>query len=143
MAKTDIDVRRRVVSDLRNYTKYRRELSELLYDLQHSSPPQPDGMPKGIGAISDPTYRAVEETYSNARVKFLTRVCSTIDRCLLYLDQDIEVQRCKERMVELLYFKQGYSMEKVAQEIGYSRAHVYRWSTEIIESVAVEMGYLA
>lgn len=90
MTKIDIDVRKRLVSNLCNQPKYRRELTKLLYDLQRPSPSQPDGMPKGKGTTSDPTYNTVAYMHSNVWVEFLTRVCSTIEQCLFCLDRDVK-----------------------------------------------------
>lgn len=137
----EAEIRRRVEADLRNHSKYRQELKELLEEAATQSPPPADGQPKGKGQTGDPTYGALVRYSNNKRVKFLTEICETIDRCLFQLDKDPEVQYCKQQMVSMLYFRSGYSVEAVAQKLNYSRAQVYRWKAAVLEDIARELGY--
>jgi len=135
-------IRRRVEEDLRNHAKYRLELKELLEETATEGKGELDGQPKQKGLTGDPTAASVIRYYSKARVRFLTHICDTIDRCLYQLDKDPEIQYCKQRMVSMLYFRTGHTVQSVVDELSYSRAHVYRWKKEVTEQIAKELGYL-
>lgn len=143
MARIPLDAKQRAEADLRNYPRYRKELEERRYDLLHQSPPPADGMPKQRGRTGDPTFMAVAKLSMSTRLAFLERTCGTVEKCLAVLDYDADALRRKQRIIELLYWREGYAVEKVAQELNYSVRTVFVWKAEILTTIAEEMGYLA
>lgn len=143
MGRIPLDAKQRAEADLRNYPRNCRELEERRYDLLHQTPHPADGLPKQKGRIGDPTFATVAKLSASTRLEFLERTCSTVERCLAVLDYDIDRQRNKQRIVELLYWREGYTVEKVAQELNYSVRTVFMWKAEILKTIAEEMGYLA
>lgn len=143
MGRIPLDAKQRAEADLRNYPRYTKERDERRYDLLHQTPPPSDGMPKQKGTTGDPTFSATARLIMNTRLEFLERICTGIERCLAILDFDPDAQWRKQRIIELLYWREGYTVEKVAQELGYSVRAVYRWKAEILLTISEEMGYLA
>ena len=109
----------------------------------HQTPPPTNGMPKRRGATGDTTFSTVVKLVQNSRLEFLERTCAGVERSLAILDYDPDTQWRKQRLVELLYWREGYTVEKVAQELKYSARAVYRWKADILMTVAEGMGYLA
>lgn len=137
----EASIRRRVEEDLRNHKKYQLELKELLNEIATENSSNALGISYGKGEISDPTSTAVIRYYSHARVKFLTHICDTITRCLFCLDKDAEIAYCKQRLIELLYFKNTNTVTSVAMELCYTERTIYRWKAELLEKIALELGY--
>jgi RinA family phage transcriptional activator len=109
-------------------------------DILDSSPAPPDGMPRG-SEVSNPTLNKVikrEKLLTCRRTNQMHRTTYAISRVLIQLPSE------KTKLIELKYWQhpRQYTDIGIAIQLHIDRRTLYRWLDEIIELIALELGYM-
>ncbi|MFW6030178.1 MAG: hypothetical protein ACOCRO_07990 [Halanaerobiales bacterium] len=139
-AKAGLDnaVFRFVEHELYNYESTKKELKELKNDIREESA----GNITYDNYSTTPTYSdsgspetAVIDLITNKAIMRATKTIRDIERAKMKLDPD------KEKLFELKYLEL-MSWQQITIELCISGATYFRWRSDIVRTVAKEMGFM-
>ena len=131
--------RRDARQDLLFYVEYRKILDELIDDRIHARSGSESQAARSL--VSDPTAAAAMRGTQTPREKYLQSKCDAIEQCLMFMSGDMQTRRNKQRMVEMVYFRRTHTTQGAAMELDYSVRTIQRWQAEILDSIAIQLGY--
>jgi RinA family phage transcriptional activator len=124
-----------IEAELRDYHQTKHELEELKSDLINMSPNPPDGMPRG-GTTGNPTEGKCIRLITNKRIRHMEKV---ID-CIKIITDELPPE--KYELVRLKYWTRPQTLTDagIAQQIGCDRSTLWRWNSDIITAIGIELG---
>lgn len=128
-------VRGMVEWQLEHYREYKDEIQQYWADMIPSATPKyTDG--KGGGEVSRNAENTALRIASSPYLMQIERSCKAIEYVLKNTD-DID-----RKLVELVYWKQAYTVAGAAQILHISRSAAYRRKDRILYNIAAELGYV-
>lgn len=122
---------------LEHYAEDKRQLEEMKRDMI-PSPTASYSLTGGVsGGDTNRTTESIAVRIStNPYIMQTERSCTAIERAL---------SRCNEtdaKLVDLVYWKQSYTVEGAGMKIGLSKSAAYQRINSILGSIALEIGYV-
>jgi len=133
---------RYIEAELYDYHKTKKDLESLRAEIIESGQELYHPDDEGIhpqNRISDPTGEKTMKLLTNRRITKMTETIRAIDKVYSRLEKD------KQKLVELKYWthrsgKTGNDV--IALELGVSDATFYRWRSDVVSAVAIELGMM-
>ena len=135
--KLDARVKGIVEWRLARYREDKHELEAAVERLMPSPTPTYSLVSGGSGSTGRRTEEQAFKILSSPYLMQMEHDCKAIDRAMQRFDQ-IDMQ-----LIELVYWRQEYSIEGAGQLIGLSKSSAYRHVNAILTAVAVEMGLVS
>ena len=122
---------------LQHYNDDKRQIEQLKNDMI-PSPTAGYSLAGGVsgGGTSRTTENVAVRIATNPYIMQTERSCKAIERVL---------SRCNEtdsKLVDLVYWRQSYTVEGAGMKIGLSKSSAYRHVNDILTSIALEIGYV-
>ena len=121
-------------------TRYRDDKRELETAVERLMPSPTPSYPLNSGGSGSTGRRTEEQAFKILSSPYLMQMehdCKAIDRAMQRFDQT------DMKLIELVYWRQEYSIEGAGQLIGLSKSSAYRHVNAILTAVAVEMGLVS
>lgn len=129
-------VRGMVEWQLEHYREYKDEIQQYWADMIPSATPKyTDG--KGSGEVSRNTENTALRIATSPYLVQTERSCKAIEYVLKNAD---ELDR---KLVELVYWKQAYTVAGAAQILHVNKATAYRHINDVLLKIALELGYVS
>ena len=129
-------VRGMVEWQLEHYREYKDEIQQYWADMIPSATSKyTDG--KGGGEVSRDTENTALRIASSPYLVQTERSCKAIEYVLKNAD---ELDR---KLVELVYWKQAYTVTGAAQILHVNQATAYRHINDVLLKIALELGYVS
>lgn len=129
-------VRGMVEWQLEHYREYKDEIQRYWSDIIPSATPKyTDG--KGSGEVSRNTENTALRIATSPYLVQTERSCKAIEYVLKNAD---ELDR---KLVELVYWKQAYTVTGAAQILHVNKATAYRHINDVLLKIALELGYVS
>ena len=130
------ELRAYIECELRDYHKTLSDIANLRDNLLNESPSPPDGMPRGGGTTSDPTFKRAARLITCRQLEYMCRAVEAIAAALDRLPPE------KVRLVELKYWVSPQTLTDygIAHELPCSVQTFYNWRNEICNLIAKELG---
>ena len=135
--KLDARVKGIVEWRLTRYREDKRELEAAVERLMPSPTPTYSLVSGGSGSAGRRTEEQAFKILSSPYLMQMEHDCKAIDRAMQRFDQT------DMKLIELVYWRQEYSIEGAGQLIGLSKSSAYRHVNAILTAVAVEMGLVS
>lgn len=135
--KLDARVKGIVEWRLARYREDKRELEAAVERLMPSPTPTYSLVSGGSGSAGRRTEEQAFIILSSPYLMQIEHDCKAIDRAMQRFDQT------DMKLIELVYWRQEYSIEGAGQLIGLSKSSAYRHVNAILTAVAVEMGLVS
>jgi len=131
-------VKNTVEWQLRYYKEDKRQLESLRNDMIPSPTPgysQTGGV--SGGAVGRNTENVTIKIMSSPYIRRIELTCSGIERAISRMDET------DKKLVDLIYWKQEYTVEGAGIKIGLSRSAAYQRINKILGMIAYELGYVS
>lgn len=125
-----------IENELYDYFETRKAIIRIRSDLLHASPSHDVTGIRG-NLPGDPTGRTASLIASHKQLNEMEKVVEAIDAVVERLPDD------KKKMIQLRYWArpQTLTWDGIALELNTGRATVFRWRDEIIEAIAIKLGW--
>lgn len=133
--KINIEVRKYLERELKDYKKNKVSIEELRLDIIDSSPKITLGVPGSPNKGNEGQTSKVYELMTNNMIKRLQTMCKKINKVLEGLNEE-------QHELYVRHFENGESKTKVCIEMHIGEATFYRYKNKIIYGLAEELGFI-
>lgn len=123
-----------VAKELLIYHQTKRDIQRRRNDIIHAGKVQQEG---GRVGVSNPTLSTVTRLDEDKHLRYLEEIVEAIDDVVDALDHE------HKKLVKLLYWTkpQLLTWDGIALEVNLSKRQAQNWNTEILEAIAIRMGW--
>ena len=132
--------RRMAKNLLYNYPANTRLLKQQEYDLILGRSQTRDNRWRR-GGLSDPTAMSVLKL-DNAAQQSLAQETAAVEKLLAYLNTARRIDKKKTALLQMVYFRTGYSLLSASVRLEISDRTAKRWNNELLEFIAKERSWL-
>lgn len=126
-----------IESELYDYFDTRKSIIRIRSELLNASPSHENTGGGRSSLPSDPTGRTASLIASDRRLKSMEERVQAITEVVERLTDD------KKKMIQLRYWArpQTLTWDGIAMELKCNRATVFRWRDDVIEAIAIRLGW--
>lgn len=129
--------RRNVEYEIKSYKAYKLEYDQIKQDILYGALRFDDENVGGgkSNLPTKPTEDRVIAVSLSSKLQRLDKIIRVVE--MIYMSLDSE----KQAFMRMFFWERKFTIDDVASELHISRRTAFRWKKEIINSVAVHLGY--